>query len=447
MRPFILLLLSTFLLAHKLVMAQAFRNLDKRIERKVNNRVNRKIDRTIDKGLDEAENGASARNRQKEQSKNPTSQTDNKQEKNTEGRGTKKNSSTASSSFSAQSKFDFIVGEKVLAFEDFAQDALGDFPAKWNTDAAGEVMTLTGEEGKWLTFTRSGALTPEFINKLPENFTLEFDLVVSPSYSYYDGSLGVAIASLKNPKDFSSWKLYGDARRTGQNGAMIWLHPQQAGAQIFGHSEIELWEKGKKTTSNAIEGISSFNREHTKVHVAIWRQNQHLRVYLGEEKVWDLPKAFPPAATFNALVFSRHDARDDHNFFIANLRLAAGNPDARHKLLNEGRFSTSGIYFTTASAQIRPESHGVIREIAMVLKENPDVRIHIIGHTDNTGTDAVNRQLSVQRADAVMRYLNQTFGIEKDRMSIAGKGASDPVAENMTAEGKAQNRRVEFVKQ
>lgn len=421
------------------VCAQVIRSIDKRIEQKVNQRVNQNIDKGIDKGLDKIENGA----------KQPTKQTSPGTSDAQTSSTNKESSISASgtSTFSAQSKFDFLPGEKVIVIEDFAQEAAGDFPVNWNTDGSAEIMNINVADGKWLGFNRSCALTPELINSLPENFTLEFDVAVSPGYSYYDGSLGIALAALTNKNDFTAWKLYGDARRSGQTGVMLWLHPQDAGSPPVGHSKIEVWENGKKTMTNATGNLTSFNRNKNLVHVAIWRQNQRLRVYVGEEKVWDLPKAFVAGSKYNTLILSRYDAKDDHNFFVSNIRLAVGNPDTRHQLIEEGKYSTSGIYFNTGSAQIKPESHGIIKEIAKLLNEYPDVKINIIGHTDNTGNAASNQQLSEQRAAAVKQYLNKVFGIDNNRMNTSGKGASEPVADNKTAEGKAQNRRVEFVKQ
>ncbi len=417
------------------------RNLDKRVERKVNDRINRKVDQSIDKRLDEIEKSAEGKNK-----KNNTKNTDKKETVKDGNTPTQNNPSGNTPTFTAQSKFDFVSGDKVIAFEDFAQDAVGDFPAKWNTDASAEIMTIDGTEGKWLTFTRSGALTPEFITSLPENFTLEFDMYVSPTYSYYDGALGIAMVKTKTSKDFANWKQHTDSRRGGQSGAIVWVHPQDAGSPKVGHSAVEVWENGSKVLKNNTGQITSFNRDKNFVHVAIWRQNQRLRVYLGEEKIWDLPKAFATGTTFNSIVFSRYDAKNNNNFFLSNLRVAVGNPDTRHKLINEGRFSTSGIYFATGSAQIKPESHGIIKEIANALKENPNVKIEIIGHTDNVGNAAANQKLSEQRADAVKQYLNKTFSIDGNRITTAGKGASQPVGNNNTNEGKAQNRHVEFVK-
>jgi outer membrane protein OmpA-like peptidoglycan-associated protein len=130
---------------------------------------------------------------------------------------------------------------------------------------------------------------------------------------------------------------------------------------------------------------------------------------------------------------------------VSNLRIAASGIDARSQLLKDGKYSTTGIYFNTGSAVIKPASHGVLMEIANVLKETPDMNISIIGHTDNDGNEAGNIKLSKQRAEAVRAYLSDSFAIDSKRIKTDGKGASQPVGSNQTAEGKAQNRRVEFV--
>ncbi|MNL22102.1 putative lipoprotein YiaD precursor [compost metagenome] len=82
----------------------------------------------------------------------------------------------------------------------------------------------------------------------------------------------------------------------------------------------------------------------------------------------------------------------------------------------------------------------------MVLTENIGVRVKIIGHTDSDGDDAANLVLSQKRSEAVRAALSGDFGIDGSRMETDGKGEVEPAAPNTTAEGKAGNRRVEFVK-
>ena len=95
---------------------------------------------------------------------------------------------------------------------------------------------------------------------------------------------------------------------------------------------------------------------------------------------------------------------------------------------------------------IKPESYGTLKTIAQVLQDNADVRVKIIGHTDADGDDNSNLNLSKKRAEAVKAVLSSDFGINSSRMESDGKGESQPVGDNKTPEGKANNRRVEFLK-
>ncbi|GEM_PF-1802550 len=102
------------------------------------------------------------------------------------------------------------------------------------------------------------------------------------------------------------------------------------------------------------------------------------------------------------------------------------------------------IYFETGKAIIRPESFPVLDEIAQVLKDNPGLRIRIEGHTDSVGPASYNLRLSQKRANAVRNYLISK-GIDPSRLEAVGYGESRPIAPNTTPEGRAKNRRVEFV--
>jgi outer membrane protein OmpA-like peptidoglycan-associated protein len=115
-------------------------------------------------------------------------------------------------------------------------------------------------------------------------------------------------------------------------------------------------------------------------------------------------------------------------------------------LLTEGKFVTSGINFDVNSDKIKPDSYGILKEVANVLKENEAVKIKIIGHTDSDGDDSKNMELSKKRAESVKNVLANEFQISSSRMGTDGKGESMPISKNDTPVGKAQNRRVEFMK-
>jgi OOP family OmpA-OmpF porin len=107
------------------------------------------------------------------------------------------------------------------------------------------------------------------------------------------------------------------------------------------------------------------------------------------------------------------------------------------------RIVLRGVHFDFNKSDIRSDSRSILDEAAEILKENPDVRISVEGHTDAIGSDAYNQQLSLRRADAVFRYL-VNHGIPPERMEVIGYGKGRPVASNDTDSGRAQNRRVEL---
>ena len=104
----------------------------------------------------------------------------------------------------------------------------------------------------------------------------------------------------------------------------------------------------------------------------------------------------------------------------------------------------SDVSFDTGSAAIKPQMRGVLEPFANSLKDDPNARLTIVGHTDSTGSDAVNNPLSVERAQSVRDFLS-VRGVSPTRIQTAGHGEREPVAENTTEAGRARNRRVEIL--
>ena len=98
--------------------------------------------------------------------------------------------------FKAYSKYDFVPGEKVIGFEDFITGTIGDFPAGWNTNAAGEIVTIDGKAGRWLKITKPGEFVPELTENYPDDFTLEFDLL--HGIPTRGASITICLAELSN---------------------------------------------------------------------------------------------------------------------------------------------------------------------------------------------------------------------------------------------------------
>ena len=338
-------------------------------------------------------------------------------------------------SFKTYSKYDFVPGEKVIGFEDFSTGTIGDFPAGWNTDASAEIVTVEGKPGRWLWLTKRGIFIPEFPGPFPEDFTFEFDLLHGIPIN--GAHFTVSIAELANIDQPQYWpnsnNLFTVELSTANTGT-------DAGITRF---------IGRKNTSTDIQNVSdapNLNDKNNPAHISIWRQKERVRVYVNGQKIWDIPKASTKDAQFNAILFSVTYAEEVVKHFIGNLRLAVGAPDTRNKMLTEKKWVTHGILFDVNSDKIKPESYGTLKEMATVLNEYPDLKVKIVGHTDADGNDDSNLDLSKRRAAAVKAALAKEFNVDESRMETDGKGESEPMDKNDSQAGKANNRRVEFIK-
>ena len=339
------------------------------------------------------------------------------------------------------SKYDFVPGEKIIVLEDFSGVEPGDFPFGWNTNASAEVVTVSNKEGKWLKMARPGSIYPEMIKPLSQNMTLEFYLRAGSKSNPVPFVLN--FGPLKNREEFKLYDAQNLALR-GQPVFQVKLWPGNANKPAS--SEVFGGRKGNYEIQNKTNFKSWDNSGDATAHVALWRQADRLRIYINGEKIWDLQHAFDTATKYNIIFAMSRSREGDDYYLLGNIKLAVGVPDTRSKLLKEGRFVTQGILFSSGSNQIKPESYGILKEIAGVMEESPSTRVKIIGHTDSDGDEESNLLLSRLRAAAVKAALVNNLGIKPERLETDGKGQTKPIADNKTKEGKAQNRRVEFIK-
>jgi len=120
--------------------------------------------------------------------------------------------------------------------------------------------------------------------------------------------------------------------------------------------------------------------------------------------------------------------------------------DIKGRIASSGKIALYGILFDTGKSEIQASSEKAIGSVATYLKENPDVNVYIVGHTDNTGDYSMNQKLSKARGESVKNYLVTKYGISAARLSGDGAGPICPVTSNDTEEGRTLNRRVEIVK-
>jgi OmpA-OmpF porin, OOP family len=405
--------------------SQPLKRLADRAKQKVENVAGNKVDGAIDNAA------------------NGTKKTTGNKSTNDESDGDVEETTTtkaAPASLQAYSKYDFVPGEKTIVFDNFERTAVGDFPTSWNTDASGEVVTLSGKEGKWLKINNRGTYFPEFIKGIPENSTLEFDLGASNDYSWGSSSLHLYIASLEEKNQFTN---------TGHYGKYLSLNFHPIGGEQHKIGGVHFRTVNSTSKLDNTSNIKNWNNTTDLfAHISLWRQGQRLRVYVNGDKVIDLPRAFDADGKYSDIIFHTNGIQQTKGDYlvISNIRLATGAPDTRNKLVTEGKWVTTGILFDVNSDKIKSESYGTLKEVAGVLKDNPTIKVKIVGHTDSDGDDNSNLELSKKRSAAVKAALVKEFGISEANMETDGKGESEPVDKNTTSEGKANNRRVEFLK-
>ena len=327
---------------------------------------------------------------------------------------------------SVTSKYDFIPGEKVIFFDDFTAENIGDFPVQWNTTGSGEVVTTTLAEGRWFFITNErGITTLDASLTLPDNYTIEFDVIPQKTAKNNNSSFSFYVLSTSKPKDL----MYGVAR-PGDAGIKFSFEYNNYYSAYYNDKSPDL--KGREDAPKLLVD--------KKYRISIWVQKERIRLYVGEEKLFDLPKAMSKNYKYNMIRF-------DHGTpMISNVRIATGLPDMRNKLITEGKLISYGIYFDVNKDVVKPESYGTIKEIAAILNENPTVKIRIVGHTDSDGDDKSNLDLSKRRAASVKDALVKNFNIDGARIETDGKGEGAPIAPNDSGVNKALNRRVEFIK-
>jgi len=305
-------------------------------------------------------------------------------------------------------KFDFVPGDKVILMDDFTRDELGEFPSRWKAHN-GNFDTVEFEKERWLRLNGPEGIIAIKCDSLPEKWTLEFDC-------YQKEMTGPV---------FTVGGLYANS------DAFVWY-------TALGNNANYVEVGG--AASSAAQMPGGLNGRH---HVSLMAAGTGLKVYVDRERMANVPEmTLKPEQKVAGLGFRMWRYGSDP--MITNVRFAEGGKPKVDMMA--APFVTHGIQFDTGSDHLKPESAPVLRQVSTYLKENPDVKVTITGHTDDVGDTALNQSLSEKRAAAVAASLSTDFGIDASRLSTAGKGESEPMAKNDSPEGKAMNRRVEFAK-
>jgi len=179
-------------------------------------------------------------------------------------------------------------------------------------------------------------------------------------------------------------------------------------------------------------------------HVALSFNKRALKVYYDQTRVLNIPRLKTKPTSFSISALSHGAAKGDPAL-IKDIRVAEGGVKLYDRVISEGKFVTRGILFDVNKSTIKPESMGVINKVVKMMNEHSDLNFSIEGHTDSDGQDELNQKLSEDRALSVKSAIVKR-GIDESRITTKGFGESVPVDKNNSPEGKANNRRVEFVK-
>ena len=317
--------------------------------------------------------------------------------------------------------YDFVPGDKVMFYTDFSEDRVGNF-ARGLKYRSGPLEVVERDGVKMLRSTGPSELLIPLGRTLPQRFTLEID-VIPPASGISD------MVSFEG----------GPAMDRGEKSADVYWSPN--GAWIQG--------SGFNAGNGAVrypEGVPDQLIGHV-THLRVLMDSAYFKMYMNERRLYNIPElAFRRDSVIRIHIGGLET--EGNAVFVTGIRVAESETDVLYDALAaKGRWATYGILFETGKAELKPESRAVLKEVAATLKQHPELKLLVEGHTDNVGTAASNLTLSDARAAAVKAALVAGFGVDEGRLTTKGFGDTKPASPNTTAAGRAQNRRVEFVKQ
>ena len=427
----ILLLMTMIALASAPVSAQ---NLLERLANRAKNAAEQNIGNKVEQGVNDILDGKVGKGKNKDKDKG----------KDKDKKNAADTAATAPGAQAQNVKSDFVRGSVILFEDDFAGEQVGEFPSKWDIESEGSAETAIINGKKYMNFTEgSNTLQPlmtDMKSYLPDVFTLEWDV-----YCQFDAeSYGLGQHELQMMFFDASNARVGTVRFSFRDGG-----------DAFGYVECDKPNgAGSVDVSYGWDSIQDIIQDRAWNHFAISFNKRAFKYYINGVRIVNFPNVAAPCR------FVIGDVGDYTYRGVTNVVLAAGAVDlyerkttdlseaaaAVEKAIAEtGKFVTNNILFETGKATLKPESMEEIQRVAEYMKANPTARFEVQGHTDSQGSDKINDPLSQQRAEAVVKALEEQ-GVDPFNLRPVGKGSHEPVADNGTEEGRAQNRRVEFIK-
>jgi OmpA-OmpF porin, OOP family len=391
--------------------AQIWKKISQKVKETASNHVVNDAGNATDKSIDKAEhpNVSNGNNN----SKNQGNSNNNSGSSGSSSSG----NDNAAPTITSYQNYDFVPGDTILFADDFTEDQDGEFPSHWNLNTGQAVVNRANNHPAFFLIEGNYCRVYPLMKTtsyLTDPFTIEFDYYpTGPAYG---------------PVLFLKFK---DANGT----------ESEANVQFNEHGGVETGYFPKDFSNDYPDenDATFFNKWH---HCAMIYKNNQLKCYVDQNRILVMPNVgiVPYAFGFGGIGDPKNP------IIITNIRAASGGQmNMLGKKFTEAKIVTHGITFDVDKSEIKPESMGTLNMIVGVLKNNPELKFEIDGHTDNTGDAAHNLTLSQQRADAVKAQLIK-MGIDESRLSTKGFGDTKPISDNSSPEGKANNRRVEFVK-
>jgi outer membrane protein OmpA-like peptidoglycan-associated protein len=311
--------------------------------------------------------------------------------------------------------YDFVPGNKVLLDVDFTEDKVGNFPQRLEFKSGQlEVVELDGV--RMLKASDQSELLIPLPAPLPDKYTVEIDFISK------NGGWGAITFA-------------GGNQRTSATNSRV----------DMGAGGIEVYNGYTKVVNSWYSAADQKALPGTVIHARFQGDGKYLKVYANEKRLANIPNAAVERA--NQLYLSLEGADGGNRpVYVTRIRVAETQATLYDALSATGRWSTQGILFDTGKSDIKPESSPTLKEIAAALKGHADLKVEIQGHTDNVGRAADNQALSDARAAAVKTALVGQYAVSADQLTTKGYGDTKPLADNKTAEGRQNNRRVELVK-
>ncbi len=393
------------------------RRVENKVEREVERRAERRADKAINDNLDKVEDAIDGKTKKEKNKSSGNSNNDGVYESTEDDSGeTNENKPTSHQSNVVWSKFDFVPGDEVI-FEDgpSADEENGEFPSRWDlVKGNAEIGEVDGEYV--IMFLQGGNIVPYLKNSkedyLPEIFTIEFDVYFKED-----------------------------------NPGRYWLHFSDNKNQSNLYPPLEIYVNGLEIENSnkrypGTDGLNwNENNEGKWRHISVAYTKGKFKAYMDDTRLINIPH-FEDLPTGVTMAGENNSVNEK---YLKNIRIAKGGVKYYDRVLSDGKIIVNGIKFDVNKATLKPESMGPINKIYKLMVKKPELNFSVEGHTDSDGNDANNLKLSKARGKAVMDKMI-SMGISKDRLKSNGFGESKPIGNNSTSEGKANNRRVEFVK-